>query len=166
MPNVLGDRYEADETTAVVGLIDTLIANERAVVEQRAGVDRAVQFDPLRKAALESVADLSDISEPARTALVEICNSILATTPGRSWFTLGLLRDVVLAIALAERDEASELEALGQAVADKLVHQLRGGHNDLTGLLAAVAGLPNSDEIGRLVEQTMAGPADELLPLL
>lgn len=166
MPNVLGDRYEDDEANAVLGLVERLVDNARALVDSRALGDRAVQFDPLRSAALNSVGALTDISDAARTTLVEVCNSILATGPGRSWFTLGLLRDVVLAVALAERDEASELEALGQAVADKIVHQLRGGHNDVTGLLAAVAGLPNAEEVGRLVEQTMAGPADELLPLL
>ncbi|MEV0902495.1 AAA family ATPase [Actinoplanes sp. NPDC049802] len=166
MPNVLGDRYEDDEENAVLGLVERLIDNARTMVDGRATTDRAVQFDPLRAAALNSIRTLDDISAAARTALVEICHSILATGPGRSWFTLGLLRDVVLAVAIAERDQASELEALGQAVADKLVHQVRGGHNDVTGLLAAIAELPNAEEIGRLVEQAMAGPADELLPLL
>jgi len=166
MPNVLGDRYEDDEDNAVLGLIERLINNARTLVDGRAASDRAVQFDPLRAAAFNSIRALDDISAAARAALVDVCNSILATGPGRSWFTLGLLRDVVLAVAIAERDQASELEALGQAVADKLVHQVRGGHNDVTALLAAVAELPNAEEIGRLVEQAMAGPADELLPLL
>ena len=166
MPNVLGDRYEDDEANAVLGLIGRLMDNERTLVTNRAANDGAVQFDPLRTAALSSITSLTDISDAARTTLVDVCNSILATGPGRSWFTLGLLRDVVLAVAMAERDETSELEALGQAVADKLVHQVRGGHNDVTGLLSAVSNLPNADEIGRLVDQTMAGPADELLPLL
>jgi MoxR-like ATPase len=166
MPNVLGDRYEAEPDTAVTGLVETLIQNELTRVMHRAQSDRAVQFDSLRLASLNSVTTVQDLSEAARAALVEVSNAILATAPGRSWFTLGLLRDVVLAIVTADRDETSELTALGHAVADKLVHQLRGGHNDVTDLLTAIAVLPNAEEIARLVEQTMSGPADELLPLL
>ena len=52
------------------------------------------------------------------------------------------------------------------AVADKIVHQLRGTHSDVQPLLAASAALPNAEEIGRLIDQTMSGPSDELLPLL
>jgi hypothetical protein len=46
------------------------------------------------------------------------------------------------------------------------VHQLRGTHSDVQPLLAASAALPNAEEIGRLIDQTMSGPSDELLPLL
>ncbi|PQP43854.1 hypothetical protein C6A88_23330 [Mycolicibacterium austroafricanum] len=166
MPNVLGDRYEDDPDTAVSGIVRTLIANERERVESRASAGHASQFDSLRLTALQSVSDFGDFSVEAQLALILVSNAVLETTTGRSWFTLGILRDVVMALVMSERHAAAELTALGNAVADKIVHQLRGAHADAQPLLAASAGLPNAEEIGRLIEQAMSGPSDELLPLL
>lgn len=166
MPNVLGDRYEDDPDTAVSGIVKTLITNERERVEGRARAGHASQFDSLRLTALQSVSNFSDFSIEAQLALTLVSNAVLETTTGRSWFTLGILRDVVMALVMSERDAVAELTALGNAVADKIVHQLRGAHADAQPLLAASAGLPNAEEIGRLIEQAMSGPSDELLPLL
>jgi MoxR-like ATPase len=166
MPNVLGDRYEDDPDTAVAGVVEALIANERERVEDRARAGRASHFDSLRLTALRSVTNIGDFTIDAQQALVNVANAVLETTSGRSWFTLGLLRDVVMALVMSDRDAQAELTALGNAVADKIVHQLRGTHSDVQPLLAASATLPNSEEIGRLIDQTMSGPSDELLPLL
>ena len=166
MPNVLGDRYEDDPDTAVSGIVKTLITNERERVEGRARAGHASQFDSLRLTALQSVSNFGDFSIEAQLALTLVSNAVLETTTGRSWFTLGILRDVVMALVMSERDAVAELTALGNAVADKMVHQLRGAHADAQPLLAASAGLPNAEEIGRLIEQAMSGPSDELLPLL
>ncbi|MBL0778301.1 AAA family ATPase [Streptomyces albidoflavus] len=166
MPNVLGDRYEDDPDTAVAGAVQTLIANERERVEGRKSAGHASQFDSLRLTALHSVSDFGDFSPEAQQALVAVSNAVLETTSGRSWFTLGILRDVVMALVMSERDAHEELTALGNAVADKIVHQLRGAHSDAQPLLNASATLPNAEEIGRLIEQMMSGPSDELLPLL
>lgn len=165
MPNVLSDRYEDDPATAVTGIMGTLIANERTRVEAREAAGRASHFDPLRLSALQSVTGVQDFTDEAQQALVAVANAILDTAAGRSWFTLGILRDVVMALVMAERDAQSELTALGHAVADKIVHQLRGTRSDVQALIAAAAAMPNGDEIGRLIDQ-MAGPSDELLPLL
>ncbi|MEU3179650.1 AAA family ATPase [Streptomyces albidoflavus] len=166
MPNVLGDRYEDDPDTAVAGAVQTLIANERERVEGRKNAGHASQFDSLRLTALRSVSAFGDFSLEAQQALVAVSNAVLETTSGRSWFTLGILRDVVMALVMSERDAHDELTALGNAVADKIVHQLRGAHSDAQPLLDASATLPNAEEIGRLIDQTMSGPSDELLPLL
>jgi hypothetical protein len=166
MPNVLGDLYEENPDTAVEGIVKTLIANERERVEDRESTGHASQFDSLRLTALRSVSGIGDFSPEASQALVNVSNAVLETATGRSWFTLGILRDIVMAIVMAERDHAAELIALGHAVADKIVHQLRGTHSDAQPLLEASANLPNADEIGRLIDQMMSGPSDELLPLL
>lgn len=166
MPNVLGDRYEDDPSTAVPGVVKALIANERERVEAREHAGRASQFDSLRLSALRSVSDIGDFSAEAQQALVAVSNAVLETASGRSWFTLGILRDIVMALVMADRTAEAELIALGNAVADKIVHQLRGTHSDVQPLLAASAALPNAEEIGRLIDQTMSGPSDELLPLL
>lgn len=166
MPNLLGDRFEDDPATAVTNMVRTLIANELTRVQDRETVGRASQFDSLRLTALRSVADIGSFSTEAQQALVNVCNAVLETTTGRSWFTLGLLRDVVMSLVMTQRDAQAELSALGHAVADKLVHQLRGTRSDAQPLLAAAASLPNADEIARLIDQAMTGPSDELLPLL
>lgn len=166
MPNILWDRYEQDPATAVLGVMDTLLANELSRVEARQQAGRASQFDSLRLTALRSINGGADFSQDAQTALLAVCHAILDTPSGRSWFTLGILRDVVMELVMAERNAEAELVALGNAVADKIVHQLRGSHSDAQPLLAASAVLPNATEIGTLIEHTMAGPSDELLPLL
>lgn len=166
MPNVLGDRFEADPTTAVVDMAVQLIHAERRRVQGRGDRSASSQFDGLRLSGLSTVESADDLSEAARTALTRVSTALLETATGRSWFTMGLLRDVVLNIALASRTEQAELEALGRSVADKLVHQVRGSFSDVEEFRSAYAALPNADEIDRLVERMMDGPSDELLSLL
>lgn len=166
MPNVLADRFEADPQNAVLTLALSIISTERERVDARAVSGQGAQFDALRTAALHTVMTSSDLSDEVRASLNEICTAILTTSVGQSWFTLGLLKDVTLEIVYAERTAADELRALGEAVADKIVHQLRGTHADVEELRHAVAALPNAEEIGRLIDRVMDGPSDELLPLL
>lgn len=168
MPNVLADRYEDDDDalSTVTDLVAMTIANERGRVEARQKAGLASQFDSLRSTALGSVSEMSDFSDAAQEALVNVVEAILETPTGRSWFTLGILRDVVMALVMADRNADAELTALGNAVADKIVHQLRGSHSDAQPLLEVAATLPNGAEIGRLIERTKDGPSDELLPLL
>lgn len=166
MPNVLGDRFDEDPEHAVLELAIGLVTTEAQRVATRLQASRGAQFDGLRGAALSSVSNLTDLSTASRDSLVAVSAAILGTSAGRSWFTLGLLKDVVLAIVHADRDPDAELTALGYAVADKLVHQVRGSHADVQELRDACADLPNADEIARLLDQMMDGPSDELLPLL
>lgn len=166
MPNVLSDRFDADPDNAVLGLIVGLVQTEAKRISTRTAANRSAQFDSLRMAALEGVANLNDLSQGVRDGLVAISSAILTTSVGRSWFTLGLLKDIVLEIVHADRNEDAELAALGQAVADKLVHQVRGTHADVQELREAYANLPNAEEIEHLLDRMMDGPADELIPLL
>lgn len=166
MPNVLGDRYEADPDSAVLELVLELIVSERQRVQARGLRAAAAQFDGLRLANLDTVEGLDSLSQGVRATLKAVASAILETPAGRSWFTMGLLRDVALNIAHADRDEAAELEALGQSVADKLIHQVRGTFADVEDFRNAYAALPNASEIERLLERMMDGPSDELLSLL
>jgi len=166
MPNVLGDRFDNDPDNAVLGLVVGLVTTEADRIATRTASNRNAQFDSLRAAALAGVTSLDDLSHGVRDALVSVSSAILTTSVGRSWFTLGLLKDVVLEIVHADRTEEAELAALGQAVADKLVHQVRGTHTDVQDLREACATLPNAEEIAHLLDRMMDGPADELIPLL
>ncbi len=166
MPNVLGDRFEADPESAVLTLAVELVQTEARRVASRASAKRGAQFDGLRGTALLSVTTHNQLSAEVQGNLNKVSSAILTTSVGRSWFTLGLLKDVILQIALAERSAAAEMTALGQAVTDKLVHQVRGSHADVHDLRAACVELPNAAEIDRLLDRMMDGPSDELLPLL
>ncbi len=170
MPNFLGDQYDdaatIDKAATILDLALDQVRTEAARVAGRLASNSAAQFDGLRELMLQSVATADDLSVGVRESLVAVCEAILATPAGRSWFTLGLLKDVALAIVHADRDQAAEMTALGQAVADKLVHQVRGSHADVEELRRVCAELPNGAEIDRLLERTMDGPSDELLPLL
>jgi hypothetical protein len=166
MPNVLGERYEDDPHGAVLDLAIGLVKTEQRRVNERIDTNRSTQFDGMRAQALNSVVDLDDLSDAVKEALTTVSSSLLDTSVGRSWYTLGLLKDVVLSIVHAARTEQAELLAFGQAVADKLVHQIRGSHADIQEFRDACALLPNAEEIGQLLDRMMDGPADELLPLL
>jgi hypothetical protein len=166
MPNVLADQVASGGTGMVVNMaVDQIIVEHDRVAARLAGANSA-QFDAIRQEALDSVTAAGDLSQEVRDALVGVSAAILGTSPGKSWFTLGLLRDLALAVAYADRNAADELEAFGRAVADKLVHQLRGTHADMQPLLAACVGLPNHNEVEDLIGRTMDGPPDEVLPLL
>lgn len=166
MPNILGDLYDEDPNGAVLKLAIQLIETERARVETRGGRGAVAQFDGLRLANLSTLTGLSSLSAEVQESLRNVANAILDTPSGRSWFTMGILRDVALNIAHADRDKDAELLALGESVADKLVHQLRGSFSEVEDLRAACAELPNAAEIDRLIERMMDGPSDELLTLL
>jgi MoxR-like ATPase len=166
MPNVLAEQVAADGIAAIVDLAVDLIKQQTNRVATRITGNRAAQFDQLRDDGLSSVTAASDLSQAVRDKLQGIANAILGTSPGRSWFTLGILRDVALEIAYASRQEPEELAALGRAVADKIVHQLRGTHADADPLLTAATGLPNYSEIEALIARMKDGPPDELLPLV
>jgi MoxR-like ATPase len=166
MPNVLAEQVAANGSGVLTTLAVDLIKQHTKRVSERISANRAAQFDELRNDALSAVTTANDLSQGVRDKLQAVGEAILNTSPGRSWFTLGLLRDVALEIAYAPRAEADELAALGCGVADKIVHQLRGTHADADPLLAAAAGLPNYDEIAALIARMKDGPPDELLPLV
>jgi MoxR-like ATPase len=166
MPNVLAEQVAAGGIAVIVDLAVDLIKQQENRVAARIAGHRSAQFDKLRHDALSSVTAANDFSQGVRDKLRVVAEAILGTSPGRSWFTLGILRDVALEIAYAPRQEADELAALGRAVADKVVHQLRGTHADADPLLAAAEGLPNYAEIEALIGRMKDGPPDELLPLV
>ena len=166
MPNVLAIRYGDGDVSEVLDFAVEMVRNETERIKTRLAASRGSQFDSLRLSALETVRSPRDLSDEARTALGNVCCALLDTPIGASWFTAGLLRDVALTVARAERDPQAELAALGDAIASKVVHQLRGSHSDIQDFRSAIATLPNADEITALTDRMMDGPSDDLIPLL
>jgi MoxR-like ATPase len=166
MPNLLAEQFDADGPDGVVSLAIEQIDIELRKVEGRQQNGLAAMFDSARMAALASVTGPDSLSPEVRTALVDVASVLLTSPEGRSWFTMGLLRDLSLAIAFAPRDAASEVRAFVEAVADKLVPQLRGPHERATELLEKIDGLAGAEHVARLLERMKDGPPEELLPLL
>ncbi|WP_411081618.1 AAA family ATPase [Streptomyces sp. cmx-18-6] len=166
MPNLLAEEYEAKGGGVIADLAIEQITIERHRIRQRADAGLASMFDQVRADALETVKGPASLSPEVSSALVSVTSAILESPEGRSWFTMGLLRDLALAVAFAERSPDTELRALLDAVADKLVPQLRGPHERATELLKAIDGLPGVEHVNRLLDRMKDGPPEELLPLL
>lgn len=176
MPNVLwvevgrlpqGVDDQAFEGLIVRLMVDLVIA-ERENVERRVLGDQASTFDAARLEALSTLEAPSDLSAEVRTRLGRLARAVLSTTEGRQWFTLGLLRDLALSLAYAERGNAqAELTCLVTSVADKLLHQLRGPNANLETLMDALDGLPGLAEVLDLAERMKgSGALNDLQPLI
>jgi MoxR-like ATPase len=165
MPNVLAEHYEAQGDGVIVSLAVEMIGQERARVEARGRQGLGTSLDPARLRGLSSVGRAEDLSQEARTELTAIVKSLLSTSEGREFCTLGLLRDIALALALGERNRDGELTTLGEQVTDKIVHQMRGPTARADSLAAATRNLPNHADIVRLLDR-MRGPGNELVSLV
>jgi MoxR-like ATPase len=166
MSNVLLERFQDQGAEAVVTAAVEMIRQEQERVAERRRLGLGTTLDDIRFAALSTVTLETDLSAKARDRLVAIATVLLGSPEGKEFFTLGLLRDVALALAFARRDEAEEMAAIGGAIADKVVHQLRGPKSRADDLLAAVGDLPNRAEIARLLDRMKSSPSDELLQIL
>ena len=166
MPNVLLERYLELGDAAFVDQAVLRIRAEGAAVAERVSSGRGTAVDAARLAALETVKTGDDLSAEVREALKRACRTVIDSPEGREWFTLGILKDLALGIALAPRDRDSELWALGETIADKLVPQLRGPRQRADELLAAATGLPNADLIERQMARMTGGIPGDLIPFV
>ncbi|MGI8551924.1 MAG: AAA family ATPase [Dehalococcoidia bacterium] len=166
MPNVLYERYESQGAQAILDLALDLINRERSQIEGRRTTGLSVSFDLVRLKALQTVTVAADLSNEVRDKLLALGKLLLDSPEGRDFFTLGLLKDVALGIAYAERHRDAELAALGRQVADKVIHQLRGTKERADALRTLTADLPNQAEIDQLLDRMKAGPSNDLLPLV
>lgn len=166
MPNVVAGGYDKGGSEGVLELGLRMVAEERKRIEVRRQSGLATALDDLRLSALSTVSSLTDLSPTTVAAWNKIVSALLDTPEGRNFLTLGLIRDVILKLAMAERTEEAELAALSSAIEQKLIHQLRGpvGRGDELG--EASSGLPTHAEILRLIDQMKRGYSDELISLL
>lgn len=166
MPNVLWHEYHENGPEILVQRAVDLIIQEEQTVAMRRAQGLNAGFDNLRSSALRTVTAPSDLSIRTRERLALLGSTLLNSSEGRQFFTFGLLRSIALAIAYAPRDEQAELGAIGAAIAEKIIPQLRGPKSYIDEFQAVVTGLPNEQELLQLLEQIASGPGDELLPLI
>jgi MoxR-like ATPase len=166
MPNVLAEKYRQSGKDAIVPLASTLIQQEKGRVETRVAGSLNTALDGLRSAALAGVSNAESLSSEFRDKLTEIVSHLLDTPEGNQYLTLGLLRDVVLAAVYGGRGAQDELTTLGQQVADKIIHQMRGPKARLAEFKRVVADLPNAAELNLLLDRMAGGPGDQIATLV
>jgi hypothetical protein len=166
MPNAFFERYQTDGNQAIVDISIEMIQQEKDRIEERIQAGLGSALDLARKQSLGTVVDQSSISKEAWERWTDVCVALLSTPEGQAYLTIGLVRDVALALGFAQRTEDAEMESLGRAYADNLVHQLRGSKIRADQFLEAVGEVPNRDEIARLLDRMKSGPGDELIPLV
>lgn len=152
MPNILRSVLDESGRDGLVGFCDDLITQERVAVEQRLlSGSRASVFDSHRSERLKTIARIGDLPEQTVDRLINISRILLEIDQSGTNFTPGILKDLVLACVYAEPGD--ELAALGEQVADKLLHQVQGDTETLRVLQGETNDLPNSDEINALIER-------------
>ena len=161
MPNILLDRWESDGRAGLEQSIDEILARERDALDVRAQAGRGTWLDPVRQARLAAIHSAADLDASTLDALVGIVEYLLGVEEGRRFFTLGLLRDIVVQLTLAETDAPV---ALGDLVLGKLLEQIES-LEVARGLAERTAELPGGAAINRAVE-AMAGPGGSARPLL
>jgi MoxR-like ATPase len=166
MPNVLYEDFVARGRDAIMDLTMEMIDQERAQLTERATASLTTAFDRLRLTRFETVKDARDLSEGLRSALTRLVERLLQTPQGRHYFTLAMLKSVAVAVALADRDEDSELAALGAVLLGKVVHQVRGVKSGVDEFLAAVESLPRHSEIAEIAARMRSAPGDETVSVV
>lgn len=151
MPNALADRYEADGRHGLEDFCNELLAQERAVIQQRTDNGHQSILDRHRTERLAAMPDVEHLSSDTRSTLLTICGILLGTPQTRFAFTPGLLRDLLLSCVYAE--PGLSYETLGQQIADKLLHQIQGDTHILEVLVNATKELPNASEIEDLTKR-------------
>ncbi len=151
MPNVLEGAVRQDGREGLVAFCDLFLEQERMAVQQRRQAGRGSILDRHRAARLEQIQTTADLPENVRDALLRIAQILLGNAHTKSSFTPGILKDLLMSCAYAR--SGSEYMALGQEIADKVLHQLQGDPQILRVLSDQTRDFPNADEISDLIRR-------------
>lgn len=149
MPNALAVRLEVEGRGGLVDFCTTLLDQERIRVGERHSEGRQSVLDRHRMDRLRAVTTVEDLSEESRDSLLQISQMLLENPTTRPTFTPGILRDLLLTCVYAAPDD--QYAALGQEVADKVLHQIQGDPQILRVLYDETRDFPNAKEIEDLV---------------
>ena len=159
MPSVLESVYRANGRDGLTAFCDGLLRQEKLSVKARAEAGRSSILDKHRAERMEQAGSMAQLPDGARDALLRICQVLLGNPSSKAGFTPGILKDLLLSVVYAPT--GGELAALGQAVADKILHQLHGDTQILRLLLDQVRDLPNVDEISDLMRRMDGGGTEK-----
>ena len=162
MPNVLLVRYKEKKDAGIIEVCDTLILQETETVQARKKLGQASAFDASREESLKACPQFGALPEAARTKLLQTLRKVLDDPANGPVFTVGILRDVLLATIFAKDPVA----ALGHQIADKVLHQLQGSPDILNSIIQITKDLPNAAEIESLAKRMGASTAERRIKSL
>ncbi len=165
MPNALEITFAAEGDPAIVRACDAVLNQERSAVTARATGGQESIWDHYRKSQLDRTPSFSSFPDDVKGKILQMSRLLLSDISTGGRFTLGLLRDVVLAALYSGDGKA--LLAVGRQIADKVMHQMRGEPRLLEVLCDLSKDFSNYDEILRLAKLMGAfGGVRELRPLI
>lgn len=147
MPNILLDAFQSGGREALVAQADQYLAYERERLERREGEQPAL--DELRGGRLDAVQTLDDLDAGVRDQLLDLVEYLFGTDDGRSFFTVGLLIDILRDLIFAGPEAET---ALGWQVTGKILEQVTNVEV-ARGLAEACVLLPNGEAIARAVDR-------------
>lgn len=150
MPNVLEAAFREEGKQGIVDFCNELLAQERARVTDRVKSGLPSVWDTHRASRLAAVESLDNLDARTSNLLVQIAQILLTDKKTAAMFTPGILQDTLLTCAYG--DAPDQIRALGEALADKILPQLRGEPNKLEVVVNAAKDLPNAADIRALAE--------------
>jgi energy-coupling factor transporter ATP-binding protein EcfA2 len=165
MPNVLELKYREKEAEAVYEAGDTLLERERDSVAARKAAGEPSVWDRHREDRLTAIRSVRDLQPKTHEKLAQISGVLLKNPLTKSAFTIGILRDILLSCVYAPA--GGDYDALGQQIADKVLHQVQGEPKVLEVIADLSRDFPNADEIRDLAKRMGAFAGEKRIrPLL
>lgn len=158
MPNVLALSFEKEGVAGLVDACNDLLKQEMSAIEERRRLNQVSVWDGYRAARLKAIPNLDGLPTQARDKLLEILSVLLRDAATRASITIGVLKDVLLSCVFASDGQA--FSALGEQVADKILHQVHGGPQVVQVLAELCRDFPNAQEIADLARRMGAGSGD------
>jgi hypothetical protein len=151
MPNILAIALERDGRAGLESVCNAFLTQERTSLEVRQAGGRESVWDEHRRSRLTDVDSVESLHDDVRNTLLTIARILLENDHTRNSFTVGIFRDVLMSCVYAE--SGHELQALGEQIADKVLHQINGDPKILEVITEVASDLPNSNEIEALVRR-------------
>jgi hypothetical protein len=151
MPNLLVKKLEEKGTDGITEICNTILKQEQEMVDRRIQMGRPSILDAHRAQQLQGISTLEALQEKTRHKLLQFSRILLQDVHTRSSFTVGLLRDILLSCVYAEPGQ--DFAALGEQVADKILHQIHGETTILQIIVELSREFPNAEEIGELAKR-------------
>jgi hypothetical protein len=165
MPNVLDLKFQEKGSDGIVEACDTILGQELMDIRERGAAGHASVWDKHREERLTAIPSFAALPESVRAKLIQILRVLLENPHTRSTITLGILRDVILSCVFAPA--GSEFDALGEQIADKVLHQVLGDPKVLESITALSKDFKNGEEISELARRMGAyGEERRIRPLI
>src|SRR5207247_1002654 len=123
MPNVLLNELRQSGTDGIARVGDTILKQGQDAARRRLEAGRQSTWAKHRNQRLSDMPSFDRLEDRTRRKLLQLCQALLENVETRNFFTVGILRDILLSCVYTRA--GGEYAALGEQVADKILHQLQ-----------------------------------------